>query len=203
MKKIVIFTFMALLSLNAYSQKKTRGETERSRAKTTAKSTATAGLAKADNLVVEIKKGNFQLTINENGKEKDAVIVKPADANFKPTNCKLIALTASGAKLYLLTWTEVTQQKSDLKTEDITTNFSVIYEITSKKQVFSNTQTNSHIIEKVFLDKNKTASETREKMRKDGFELVLNPDGTLTQKGKKQDIKWVYDATKMEYVVKK
>lgn len=203
MKKIVIFTFMALLSLNAYSQKKTRGETERSRAKTTAKSTATAGLAKADNLVVEVKKGNFQLTINENGKEKDAVIVKPADANFKPTNCKLTALTASGAKLYLLTWTEVTQQKSDLKTEDITTNFSVIYEITSKKQVFSNTQTNSHIIEKVFLDKNKTASETREKMRKDGFELVLNPDGTLTQKGKKQDIKWVYDATKMEYVVKK
>ena len=148
----MIFTLMALFSLNAYSQKKTRGEAERSRAKTTAKSTATAGLAKADNLVVEVKKGNFQLTINENGKEKDAVIVKPADANFKPTNCKLTALTASETKLYLLTWTEVTQQKSDLKTEDITTNFSVIYEIASKKQVFSNTQTNSHIIEKVFLE---------------------------------------------------
>jgi hypothetical protein len=79
----------------------------------------------------------------------------------------------------------------------------VIYDLDSKKQVFSNTQTNTHIVEKVFLDKNKTASETREKMRKDGFELVLNPDGTVTQKGKKQDIKWVYDTVKMEYVVKK
>lgn len=203
MKKTVIFIFMALLSLTAYSQKKTRGETERSGAKSTAKPTATVGLAKADNLVAEVKKGNFQLTINENGKEKDAIIIKPAATQFTPTNCKLTALTASGTKLYLLSWTEVTQQKTDLKTEDITTNYSVIYEIATKKQVFSNTQSNTHIVEKVFLDKNKTASETREKMRKDGFELVLNPDGSVTQKGKKQDIKWVYDATKMEYVVKK
>ena len=125
MKKIVILTLMALLSCNAYSQKK----------KPVAKKPATvaAGLAKVDNLVAEVKKGNFQLTINENGKEKDAIIIKPADANFKPTNCKLTAVTASGAKLYLLTWTEVTQQKTDLKTEDITTNFSVIYELASKK----------------------------------------------------------------------
>lgn len=199
MKRIVILTFMALLSLNTYSQKKTRGEAQRSGAKPT----AAAGLAKVDNLLAEVKKGNFQLTINENGKEKDAIIIKPADASFKPTNCKLTVVTASGTKLYLLTWTEVTQQKTDLKTEDTTTNYSVIYEITSKKQVFSNTQSNTHIVEKVFLDKNKTASETREKMRKDGFEFVLNPDGTVTQKGKKQDIKWVYDAAKMEYVVKK
>ena len=136
MKRIVFLALFALLSLNTYSQKKTRGEAERSGAKTTAKPTATAGLAKADNLVAEIKKGNFQLTINENGKEKDVIIIKPADANFKPSNCKLTAVTASGTKLYLLSWTEVTQQKTDLKTEDITTNFSVIYEIASKKQVF-------------------------------------------------------------------
>lgn len=203
MKKIVILTFMALLSLNTYSQKKNRGEAERSGAKTTAKPTAAAGLAKVDNLVAEVKKGNFQLTITENGKEKDAIIIKPADANFKPTNCKLTVVTASGIKLYLLSWTEVTQQKTDLKTEDTTTNYSVIYEIASKKQVFSNTQSNTHIVEKVFLDKNKTASETREKMRKDGFEFILNADGSVTQKGKKQDIKWIYDTVKMEYVVKK
>jgi len=195
MKRIVLLALIALLSVNAYSQKK----------KTVAKKPATAasGLAKVDNLVAEVKKGNFQVTINENGKEKDAVIIKTADANFKPTNCKLTALTASGTKLYLLSWTEVTQQKTDLKTEDITTNFSVIYELASKKQVFSNTQSNTHIVEKVFLDKNKTASETREKMRKDGFEFILNADGSVTQKGKKQDIKWIYDTVKMEYVVKK
>jgi hypothetical protein len=86
--------------------------------------------------VAEVKRGNFQLTINENGKEKDAIIIKPADTQFAPTNCKLTVITASGTKLYLLTWTEVTQQKTDLKTEDITSNFSVIYEIASKSKSF-------------------------------------------------------------------
>lgn len=47
-EKIVIFTLMALLSLNAYSQKK----------KPVAKKPATvaSGLAKVDNLVAEVKK---------------------------------------------------------------------------------------------------------------------------------------------------
>lgn len=194
MKKIILLTLLAMLSVNAYSQKK----------KTAAKKTTTAaGLAKIDNLVAEVKKGNFQLTIMENGKEKDAIIVKAADAKFAPTNCKLSSFTANGTKLYLLTWTEISQNKTELKTEDITAINTVIYEIGSKKQAFTNTQTSNHITEKVFLDRNKTASETQEKMRKDGFEFVLNPDGTVVQKGKKQEIKWVYDATKMEYVVKK
>jgi hypothetical protein len=39
--------------------------------------------------VAEVKKGNFLITITENGKEKDALIVKVADAKFAPTNCKL------------------------------------------------------------------------------------------------------------------
>ena len=202
MKKIVIFTLMALMSLTAFSQKKTRGEAGRSGAKTTTKPTATAALAKADNLVAEVKKGNFQLTINENGKEKDAVIIKPADANVKPTNCKLTAFTANGTKLYLLTWTENVQIKTPKKTEDITHLYSVIFEIANKKQVFSNTQTTNHITEIVSLG-GTAATETQEKIRRDGFEFTLNPDGTVTQKGKKQDIKWVYDAVKMEYVVKK
>jgi hypothetical protein len=202
MKKIMIFMFIALLSSNAYSQKKSRGEAERSNAKTTAKPTATSGLAKADNLVAEIKKGNFQLTINENGKEKDAIIVKAVDAKFTPTNCKLTPFTANGIKLYVLTWTEVTQIKNPKKTEDITNVYSVVYEIANKKQVFSNTQTTNHITEIVSLG-GTAATETQEKIRRDGFEFVLNADGTVTQKGKKQEIKWVYDATKLEYVAKK
>ena len=54
---------MALLSCNAYSQKK------KTAAKKPTTTSATSGLAKADNLVAEVKKGNFQVTINENGKE--------------------------------------------------------------------------------------------------------------------------------------
>jgi hypothetical protein len=192
MKKILVLSLFALLSLNAYSQKK----------KTAAKPITASGLAKADNLVAEVKKGNFQVTINENGKEKDAMIVKAVEANFKPTNCKLTAFTAAGIKLYLLTWTEVTQIKTPKRTDDITIVYSIVYEIANKKQVFSNTQTTTYIKEVVSLG-GTAATETQEKVRKDGFEMILNADGTITQKGKKQDIKWIYDVAKMEFLVKK
>ncbi|WP_291131929.1 hypothetical protein [Flavobacterium sp. UBA7682] len=204
MKRIVLLALIAMLSVNTYSQKKTRGEAERSAKPVVKKATTTAasGLAKVDNLVAEVKKGSFQVTINENGKEKDAMIVKAVDASFKPTNCKLTSFTAGGTKLYLLTWTETAQIKTPKKTEDITNVYSVIYEITNKKQVFSNTQTTNHITEIVSLG-GTAATETQEKMRRDGFELILNPDGSVTQKSKKQENKLVYDAAKMEFVAKK
>jgi len=190
MKKIILLVALSFVLATAVGQKK----------KATAASKATVGLAKADNLVAEVKSGNFQLTITENGKPKDAIVIKAADAKFAPTNCKLTSFTASGTKLYLLTWTEVTQNKTDLKTEDITTIYSNIYEISSKKLVFYNTQLTNHITEKVFLDKMKQVSETQEKMRREGFEFTLNPDGSVKQKNKTQENKLVFDAAKMEYV---
>lgn len=191
MKKIVLLLLLTLFSSHSYSQKKKKS----SKGKTT--TTAVKGvLAKIDNLVAEVKNGNFQVTIGG----ADALTVKAVDAKFSPTNCKLSSFTASGAKLYLLTWTEVVQNKTDLKTEDITNIYSVVYEITAKKQIFSNIQTTNHIVEKVFLDRNKTASETQEKMRREGFEFILNADGSITQKNKTQENKWAYDVSKMEYV---
>ncbi|WP_333877361.1 hypothetical protein [Flavobacterium sp.] len=195
MKKIALFVLVALLSMHSYAQKK---KSSASKATTSASS---SGLAKIDNLIVEVKKGNFQVTITENGKEKDAMIVKAADANFKPTNCKLSSFTAGGTKLYLLTWTETAQIKTAKKTEDITTIYSVIYEIGSKKQVFSNSQMTNHITEVVSLG-GTAATETQEKIRRDGFEFILNPDGSVTQKSKNQQNKWVYDAAKIEFVKK-
>ncbi|WP_298140997.1 hypothetical protein [Flavobacterium sp.] len=189
MKKFVLFTLIALCSISSYSQKK----------KATVKkitTTAKGVLAKVDNLVAEVKAGSFQITIDG----KDAIVVKPVDAKFNPTDVKLTSFTASGTKLYLLSWTEKTLNKTDLKTEDITTVYSNVYEITSKKQVFYNTQLTNHIVEKVFLDKLKNASETQERMRREGFEFFLNPDGTITQKNKTQENKWVYDTAKMEFV---
>lgn len=184
MKKIVLLTLIALSSITSYSQKK-KGTT-----------TSKGVLAKVDNLVAEVKSGSFQLTIDG----KDAIVVKPVDAKFISSDVKLKSFTSSGVKLYLLSWTEKTLNKTDVKSEDITIVYSNIYEISSKKQVFYNTQLTNHIIEKVFLDKNKTASETQEKMRREGFEFTLNPDGSVTQKNKTQENKLVYDPTKIEYV---
>lgn len=189
MKKFVLFTLIALCSVTSYSQKKKAIVTK-------AVASSKVVLAKVDNLVAEIKDGNFQLTIDG----KEAIVVKPADAKFAPTNVKLKSFTPNGVKLYLLSWTEKTLNKTDLKTEDITTVYSNVYEITSKKQVFYNTQLTNHIVEKVFLDRLKNASETQERVRKEGFEFTLNTDGTITQKNKSQENKLIYDATKMEFV---
>lgn len=190
MKKIFLFVCVALLSVNGFSQKK----------KTTSKkaATTTSALPKLDNLQVEVKGGKFQITISEKGKTNDMLVVKEVDAAFTPANCKLSSFTASSVKLYLLTWTEINTIKSTNKTEDKTTVYSVIYEITSKKQVYSNYQLTNHITEKVSLG-GTAASETQEKIRREGFEFVLNPDGSVTQKGKNQQATFVYDKDKMEF----
>ena len=105
---------------------------------------------------------------------------------------------ANGVKLYLLSWTELNTIKTGLKTEERTTIYSIIYEIASKKQVYSNYQLTNHITEIVSLG-GTAATETQEKMRREGFEFVLNPDGSVTQKSKTQQTTFVYDKDKMEF----
>ena len=191
MKRIFLIVLVTIFSFSTFAQKnKTPVK------KAVSSSNSQGSFAKIDNLVVENKSGNFQITIEG----KDAITIKKTDSKFAPLNTKITSFTASGIKLYLLQWTEITQNKTDLKTENITLNFSNVYDISSKKQVFNNTELSNHIVEKVFLDRLKNASETQERMRREGFAFTLNADGSITQKNKTQENKWVYDATKMEYV---
>ncbi|MGC4039837.1 MAG: hypothetical protein QM710_03330 [Flavobacterium sp.] len=190
MKKIFLFLCVSLLTLNGYSQKK----------KSTAKKpiAASAALPKLDNLQVEIKSGKFQVAISEKGKSGDLLVVKDVDAAFSPKDCKLTSFMAGGVKLYLLTWTEVNTITTGQKTEDKTTVYNVIYELVSKKQVFSNYQLTNHIVERVSLG-GTAATETQEKVRREGFEFALNPDGSIVQKAKNQQNTLVYDKDKMEF----
>jgi len=193
MKKLFFLVVLSLIGSNSFAQKK----------KSSIKVKPLTIFAKVDNLIVEIKNGIFQITINENGAPKDAIEVKTAEPKFAPTDCKLTPFKANGTQLYLLTWTESTQTKTDLKTEDTSTIYSNIYELASKKLVLSNKQVTSHIVEKVFLDKLKNASETQERKHSEGLEFKLNPDGSIIQKTKTQENKLVYDVAKMQYVVSK
>ena len=174
--------------MNGFSQKKSRSQ----------KNSTTSVFPKLDNLTTEVKNGNFQVAISEKGKSGDAMIVKAVDASFSPTNCKLSSFMASGVKLYLLTWTEISTTVSANKTEEKTTVYNVIYEIVSKKQVYSNYQLTNHITEKVSLG-GTSASETQDRIRREGFEFVLNPDGSVTQKGKNQQMTFLYNKDKMEF----
>jgi hypothetical protein len=189
MKNIFLFLCVGLLTLNGFSQKKISS---------TQKPSSASALPKIDNLQVEIKNGKFQVTISEKGKTSDMIIVKDVGAAFTPKDCKLSSFTASGVKLYLLTWTELSTTKLTNKTEEKTTIYSVIYEITTKKQVYSNYQLINHITEKVSMG-GTGAFETQEKMRREGFEFTLNSDGSVTQKNKTQQTTFVYDKVKIEF----
>lgn len=192
MKKTAFLLMIMLCANLSFSQKK----------KTTTKKTTIekTSSVKVDNLIAEVKGKTFQLSIAEKGKTTDAIIVKEINDNILPTDIRLSSFTASGTKLYLLQWTEKTNTKTELKSEDIKTVYSVVYEIVNKKQVFSNTEKTNNIVEKVFLDKNKNASETQEKIRREGFVFTLNADGSISQKNKTQENKWVFDASKIDFV---
>lgn len=155
--------------------------------------------AKIENLIVEIRNENFQLSITDKGKEVDVIVIKKA-GDMQPVGTKITPFTANGTKLYLISWTEKTTTKTDLKTEDKTAMFFNVYDLASKKEVFTNTQLTTNSVEKVFLDRNKTASETQSRIRKEGFECSLNTDGTITQKSSKQLNKWKFDPVSGAFV---
>lgn len=211
MKKIVLLALLTLLNAQSFAQNKSRGGAERSTAKTAAHKNTTVvsspsgtiPLAKVDNLTVVLKNGTFQVSIGDKDDAEAALVIKTVDATFKPLECKLSAFKANGASLYSLTWVEKSTSKTDTKSEDIVSNCTCILEIPTKKVLFSNTETTNHIIEKVFLDKGKNASETQEKLRREGYHCVLNPDGSILLKNKTSEKTLVYDATKVAFVPKK
>lgn len=189
MKKIVLLVFVSLFCTSVYSQKKK---------KVIPKKTTSVVLAKADNLSAEIVKESFYMFIN-NGAKKDTIVLKTIDVKNVPTDCKITPFKAKAISLHLITWVEKTTTKTDLKTEDIVNVHSEIYDVTTKTQVFANTQTTTNITEKVFLDKLKNASETQQKIRREGLEFKLNPDGTVALKSKKQENKLTYNPAEKKY----
>lgn len=192
MKKTALLILILLCTTISYGQKK------KAKGKTPAKPASTA-LAKADNLTAEIIKGNFYLFIN-NKIQKDTIGIKTVDANSSPKDCTIKPFTAKGTPLYLLTWTEETTTKTDLKTEIKSTLFSEVYDVSTKTKLFSNQQSTTNITEKVFLDRLKNASETQEKVRREGFEFILTPDGDIQQKNKTQQNTFAFNATDKKYV---
>jgi hypothetical protein len=186
MKKIVFFCMLCFITLVNAQKKKAPA--------------ATPVLAKVENLVLELKGGNLQLVQMEGAKVKETVVIQANATALKPVDCKIIPFTASGSKLYAVSWTEKKTVTTSDKTEEITTVTHAIYEWATKKQVFFNTQVTNNITEKVYLDRNKNASETQMRVRREGYELVINPDGTVTQKNKTSTSTWTFDVTKKEMV---
>ncbi|KGO87170.1 hypothetical protein [Flavobacterium suncheonense] len=190
MKKTVLLIALTLFTITGFSQKK----------KSTAKTkTETGVLAKTDNLTAEKVKNEVHVYVTADGK-KELLFSKPVDAKNTLSEVKITGFKAKETPMYYISWTEKGTTKTDLKTEDATVIVSEIWDVATKTQMIGNVQSTTHIVEKVFLDKLKNASETQERMRREGFEFTLLPTGDFILKDKKSETKYTYNPTDKKFV---
>lgn len=191
MKKTFLLIALTLITMTGYSQKKKGGS--KAKAKTEA-----GVLAKTDNLTAEKVKNEIHIYVTADGK-KELLFSKPVEAKNTLSEMKITGFKAKETPLYYISWTEKGTTKTDLKTEDATVVVSEIWDVATKTQMIGNVQSTTHIVEKVFLDKLKNASETQERMRREGFEFSLLPTGDFLLKDKKGETKYTYNPTDNKY----
>ena len=188
MKKTMLLIALSLITVVGYGQKKKGGG-----------KTAAGTSAKTENVSVELK-GNKMIASVDNAGKKEELFSKTVDGSRKVSEAKVTKFKTQGTDLFYVSWKEVGSTKTDLKKEDATAIVSEIWDVNTKTQMIGNTQTTTHIVEKVFLDKLKNASETQERMRREGFEFSLLPTGDFILKDKKSETKYTYNATDKKYV---
>ena len=194
MKKAILILFIILCNnTNLLAQKK----------KIKKSGAATSALAKAENVSAEMFNKNLFAIKANSGVKKDSVMLKTFRENSKPTALKITPFTSKGKKLFLISWSENVVTTTKLKTEDALIIFSEIVNFETKSRVLSNIQTTVNIKEIHFLDAKQTVSETLQKVRREGFELTLTPDGDVNLKNKTQENKLTYNADKNLFVTKK
>jgi hypothetical protein len=189
MKKIILLIALSLCCANSYSQKKK---------KSAKKGAAPTALAKADNLTAELIKNDFYVFVN-NKPKKDTLVAKNFLGRKSPSDCKIQPFAAKGTPLYAISWTETNVTETKLKTETATALVTEIWDVANKVKVFENTQTTTNIKEIVFLN-NTQASETREKVRREGFEFTLLPEGDILLKNKTQEGKMTFSAADKKFI---
>lgn len=198
MKKLVLL-FVLLASTLSFSQKgkaKTKGSP-------TPKNIV---LTKVDDISAEViteKSGKRVVLLVKNDKQVDTLEVKKLDkTDFKPVNFTVKSYTTQGKKFYYVNWKEEVKIDTKLKKETGTVTEDQLWDIQTKKLLLANTHKSSHIKETIFLDANKTASHDVEKSRNEGFQFILNPDGSFILKTKTQASTYAYNLSDQRYEVK-
>jgi len=198
MKNVLLALFLLTTTIN-FAQK----------AKTTPKA-ATGALATFENLKAEIitegGKQKLAILLDNNGK-KETIILKEIttkDNAQQPTNFKIKVFTIADIKLYHFSYTENIITETKLKKENAVITSNEIWELsTTKLKILGNIQTISQIKEIQFLDKNKSASQTVDKTRKEGFEFTLTKDFEVHLSTKKQTNKYKFNTTTRRFDPKK
>lgn len=195
MKKILLL-FLAVSSIAMYGQKK--------KAQTIATTSKKTVLANADIVSAELaeRKDSYRFYAVAG---KDTLFAKTiTKKNGAPTNVKILPFAAGATKLYSIVWNEkktVGDAKSRL--ENSTETHTEIWNAASNAKVFDNVQSVSNITEIVWLDPNKTASKTVEKIKRDGMECTIDKNCEVTLKNKTQQTRYMYDQASQKFVVRK
>lgn len=197
--KNVLLTLLLLITSVSLAQKP----------KAPVKATSTA-LATFENLKAEIitEGGKQKLVILlDNAGKKETIILKEITTKDKaqqPTNFKIKSFIVADVKLYHFSYTENILTETKLKKVNALITSNEIWELsTTKLKILGNIQTVSQIKEIEFLDKNKTASQTVDKTRREGFEFTLTKDYEVHLSTKNQVNKYKFNAITRRYDPKK
>ncbi len=198
MKKI-LFTLVLLITTVSLAQK------AKTPIATTSNTLATFENLKAE-IITEGGKQKLAILLDNNGK-KETIILKEITTKDKaqqPTNFKIKVFTIADIKLYHFSYTENIITETKLKKENAVITSNEIWELsTTKLKILGNIQTISLIKEIQFLDKNKTASQTVDKTRKEGFEFTLTKDFEVHLSTKTQTNKYKFNTTTRRFDPKK
>ena len=168
--------------------------------KASKKSSSSAIFAKSDNVSAEMIKNKFYLFISNKGPKKDTILLKSFEVDKLPQECKIEPFTTKGTTLHKITWLEKKTMQSKLKTEAAVTTVSVICDLSSKIKVLTNEQTTTKITEIHFLDDKQTVSETVDRIRKEGFDCIVNKAGEVVLKNKAKENKMIYSSADKKFV---
>lgn len=158
-------------------------------------------LAKFENISLELNKSDFNLIITTQEGTKETVLIKNIASGVTPKDCKITKFLANGTSFYNLTWIEkTTVGDPKTKVEETTKTINEVWDISAKTKVFSNEQVTTNIKEQVFLDRFKNASETQERLRKEGQEFLLMPDGVLVLKSKNSESRLAYSSIDKKFM---
>lgn len=181
----------------------TVGFAQKSKGKSTTKNVV---LTTVDNISAEIiseKTGKrVVLFVKKEGKVDTLEVKKLDKADFKPTNFTVKSFTTQGKKFYHVNWKEEIKVDTKMKKENGVVTEDQLWDTETKTLLLGNVHKSSHIKETVYLDKNKTASHDVEKNRSEGFEFILNADGSFVLKTKTQNSTYVYNTASSKYEMK-
>jgi hypothetical protein len=191
MKKIILLVALSLCFTTGYSQKKKGAKKS---------GTPASVLAKVNELTAQLtpKKDRFEVLFG-----KDTLFTRKIDLsgnnkpttknNNIPTTCSITPVVVKGTPLYCITWSDNNINEVTDKTEDRIKVYSEIWNPVTKTQVLANVQTTTKIKEILWLDKGKNASQTSEKLRREGFEFSMSKEGEVVLRNKTQENKMVYN----------